>query len=282
LIRHNHGVNSDPATLRAAALDSTQPAIEQLRAIVACLRAPEGCPWDREQTHASLRSALLEEAYEVVEAINNNDDANLREELGDLLLQSVFHAQIGAEEGRFDFDHVAREIAEKLIRRHPHVFGEDHCVDSDHVLKRWDEIKKAEKGGKVESAIDGIPGSFSPLLRAQKTQKKAAKIGFDWPSAIPVFDKIREELAEIEAELPGGDMARIEDEVGDLLFCVVNLARKLKLDAETALQGATEKFSRRFRAVEALALERQIDMTKLDLAGLDELWDEVKAKAALE
>ncbi len=271
-------MNPDPAALRAAALDSTQPAIEQLRAIVACLRAPEGCPWDREQTHASLRSGLLEEAYEVVAAINNADDANLREELGDLLLQSVFHAQIAAEEGRFDFDHVAREISEKLIRRHPHVFGEDHCADSDAVLQRWDEIKRAEKGGAPSSALDGIPGGLPALLLAEKVQKKAAKVGFDWSEVTPVLAKIREELAEIEAELAAGNARRIEDEVGDLLFSVVNLARKLKIDAETSLHGATAKFGARFRQVEALARERNLTLETLSLPELDALWDEVKAR----
>ena len=266
----------NPAALRAAALDSTQPAIDQLRAIVACLRAPEGCPWDREQTHVTLRSGLLEEAYEVVAAINNADDANLREELGDLLLQSVFHAQIAAEEGRFDFDHVAREIVEKLIRRHPHVFGEDSCADSAEVLRKWDDIKRAEKGHVAESALDGIPGGLPALLQAQKVQKKAAKVGFDWGEVPPVLAKIREEISEIEAELAGGDARRIEDEVGDLLFSVVNLARKLKIDAETALHGATEKFSTRFREVESLARERNLGLENLSLPELDRLWDEVK------
>ena len=272
-------MTSDPASLRAAALDATQPAIEQLRAIVACLRAPEGCPWDREQTHATLRSGLLEEAYEVVDAINNADDANLREELGDLLLQSVFHAQIAAEEGRFDFDQVAREIVEKLIRRHPHVFGEDSCVDSAEVLRKWDDIKRAEKGGVSESALEGIPGGLPALLRAQKVQKKAAKVGFDWAEVAPVLAKIREELGELEAELANGHAARLEDELGDLLFSVVNLARKLHLDAETALQGATVKFSGRFRAVEKLARERALALEKLSLPELDALWDEVKLRA---
>jgi len=258
--------------------DPQSAGIDQLVEIVAKLRGPGGCPWDREQTHATLRSGLLEEAYEVVDAIDEADDANLREELGDLLLQSVFHAQIAREEGRFDFDAVAREIAAKLVRRHPHVFGEDSCADSAAVLQRWDEIKRAEKGSTApESAIHGIPKSLSALLRAQKVQKKAAKVGFDWPDVTPVFAKLREEIAELEVEVAAGHTDRIEDELGDLLFSVVNLARALKQDAETALHRATGKFIGRFQGVERLARERSLSLHGLTLAELDGLWDEVKA-----
>ena len=256
--------------------------IDQLIDIIAKLRSPGGCPWDQEQTHASLRAGLIEEAYEVVEAINTGDDANLREELGDLLLQSVFHAQIAAEEGRFNFDDVARSLVEQLLRRHPHVFGEDRCADSAEVLRKWDDIKRAEKGDKGEkaaSALDGISGGLPALMRAEKVQKKAARVGFDWSEAAPVVAKIREELAEVEAELPAGSAEKIEDEIGDLLFSVVNLARKLKVDGETALQRATDKFASRFRAVEGLARERGIALDKLSLAELDVLWDEVKRRA---
>jgi MazG family protein len=272
-------MHTSPHERNAAALDFAPPPIQQLRAIIAALRAPEGCPWDREQTHASLRAGLIEEAYEVVEAINTGDDANLREELGDLLLQSVFHAQIAAEEGRFDFDDVARGIVEKLIRRHPHVFGAERCADSAEVLRKWDDIKRAEKGDRAESALDGVSGGLPALLRAEKVQKKAARVGFDWSETAPVVAKIREELAEVEAELTAGVNAeRIEEEMGDLLFSVVNLARKLKIDGETALQRATDKFARRFRQVEALARERGIALEKLTLAELDALWDEVKKR----
>jgi MazG family protein len=253
--------------------------IDQLIDIIAKLRGPGGCPWDREQTHSSLRAGLIEEAYEVVEAINTGDDANLREELGDLLLQSVFHAQIATEEGRFNFDDVARSISEKLIRRHPHVFGADRCADSTEVLRKWDDIKRAEKGHIATSALDGISGGLPALMRAEKVQKKAARVGFDWSEAAPVVAKIREELAEVEAELPGGSSAKIEEEIGDLLFSVVNLARKLKVDGETALQRATDKFATRFRAVESLARERRLALEKMSLPELDELWDEVKRRA---
>jgi MazG family protein len=267
-----------PRHPHADALDASQPPIQQLRAIIARLRAPDGCPWDREQTHASLRAGLIEEAYEVVEAINQNDDANLCEELGDLLLQPIFHAQIAAEEGRFNFDDVARTVVEKLLRRHPHVFGEDQCADSAEVLRKWDDIKRAEKGvEKAASALDGVSGGLPALMRAEKVQKKAARVGFDWSEITPVVAKVREELAEVEAELPhGASNPKIEEEIGDLLFSVVNLARKLRVDGETALQRSTDKFSTRFRQVEALARQRWLAMEKMSLAELDALWDEVK------
>src|SRR5476649_787086 len=223
-------MHTAPRHPNSEALDATQPPIQQLRAIVARLRAPDGCPWDREQTHASLRAGLIEEAYEVVEAINQSDDANLCEELGDLLLQPVFHAQIAAEEGRFNLDDVARSIVEKLLRRHPHVFGEDRCADSAEVLRKWDDIKRAEKGERATSALDGISGGLPALMRAEKVQKKAARVGFDWSEVAPVVAKIREELAEVEAEVSAGAAPKIEEEIGDLLFSVVNLARKLKVD----------------------------------------------------
>jgi MazG family protein len=265
------------AELRASALDSTQPGIDQLCAIVAFLRSPEGCPWDREQTHATLRPGLIEEAYEVVEAIDRTDDENLREELGDLLLQSVFHAQIASEEGRFSFEEVARGIATKLVRRHPHVFGEDSCEDSAAVLKRWDEIKRAEKAARVASVLDGISAGLPALMRAEKVQKKAARVGFDWSELAPVFEKIREELEEVEGAVAAGDSLAIEDELGDLLFSVANLARKLKVDGETALQRATGKFIARFQKMEALAVTQQLALEKLSLAELDVLWEQVKA-----
>lgn len=251
------------------------PPIDRLRAIVAALRAPGGCPWDHEQTHASLRAGLLEEAYEAVAAIDSGDDANLCEELGDLLLQVVFHADIGRTEGRFDFDAVARSISEKLVRRHPHVFGDGHCADSAEVLKRWDEIKHAEKGGAPESLLDGLPHGLPALIRAEKVQKKAAKVGFDWPDAEPVWGKVHEELDEARSAKPED----LEEEIGDVLFSVVNLSRKLKIDPETALSRATRKFETRFRAVETLARERGLDVKILGLEGLDRLWDEAKGKS---
>ena len=260
-------------------------AIDELRAIVARLRAPGGCPWDREQTHTTLRGGLLEEAYEVVAAIDSADDANLREELGDLLLQVVFHSQIGEEEKRFTFDEVAAEITAKLVRRHPHVFGEESLDDSGAVLKRWDEIKRAEKaasGTVVESALDGVPAGLPALMHAEKVQKKAGKVGFDWDAAAPVVAKVREELAEVEHAMSTGDQNEIEKEIGDLLFAAVNLARKLKVEPEVALRRATEKFATRFRGVEQLARERDLKLEGMSLAELDLLWEEVKRTASAQ
>jgi MazG family protein len=259
--------------MQPAPAESLAP-LERLRAIVAALRAPGGCPWDREQTHASLRSGLLEEACEVVAAIDTGDDANLREELGDLLLHIVFHCDIARTEARWDLETVARELCEKLIRRHPHVFGQEQCSDSSEVLRQWDEIKRAEKGTAPDSVLDDIPTTFSALMRAEKVQKKAAKVGFDWPDAAPVFEKVREELAEVAA----APADQREEEIGDLLFAVVNLARKLGLEAETALGLATRKFETRFRAIEQLARTRGLAMQNASLAELDALWDEVKAR----
>jgi MazG family protein len=256
--------------------DPFLPAIDQLRGVVASLRAPGGCPWDIEQTHTTLRGGLLEEAYEVVAAIDAADDSNLCEELGDLLLQVVFHAQIAQEEGRFNFENVALGISEKLVRRHPHVFGAENAADSEAVLVRWEEIKRQEKGADPEtSVLDGVSEGMPALQYAAKIQKKAAGIGFDWQEVAPVFEKVREELAEVEAALPEGQ-ARLEEELGDLLFSVVNLTRKLKVDAEVALGGATRKFSQRFRAVERLMRERGVARAGASLEELDALWDEVK------
>jgi tetrapyrrole methylase family protein/MazG family protein len=254
------------------------PPIEQLRAVVAGLRAPDGCPWDKEQTHATLRAGLLEEAYEVVAAIDAGDDANLCEELGDLLLQVVFHAQIAAEQNRFDFESVARSISEKLVRRHPHVFGEESATDSEAVLVRWEEIKRAEKGVAAgESIFDGVCEGLPALQHAAKVQKKAAGVGFDWNAPEPVLEKVREELSEVQEEMSGVG-ARLEEEIGDLLFAAVNLSRKLKVDPEVALSRATRKFIKRFQSVEALAKERNVKLEGQPLEALDLLWDEVKQR----
>ncbi len=244
--------------------------------IVAQLRAPGGCPWDREQTHESLSPGLLEEAYEVADAIRSKDDANLREELGDLLLQVVLHAEIAAETGRFNLDDIARGIGDKLIRRHPHVFGESEVRDAGAVLKQWDEIKRAEKGPGERAFFAGLTRSLPALMLAQKTQSKAARVNFDWSELSGVMAKVDEELAETKEAIAAGEQGAIADEMGDLLFAVVNLARKSGLDAETVLAAATEKFIARFHALE-LELQRQGGkLGEADLAALDEIWNRVK------
>jgi MazG family protein len=245
----------------------------RLQGIVHRLRAPDGCPWDHEQTHASLKPHLLEECYELLEAIDVGDDALLKEELGDLLLQVALHSQIAAEEGRFTLDDVAAEIADKLVRRHPHVFGEQRLPDSEAVLKQWDQLKRTEKSER-RSALDGVPRPLPALARAQKIQGKAARVGFDWEDPQGAWAKVHEEVAEVTAAGP----EEVAEEIGDLLFAVVNYARKRKVDAEQALLGATRKFAVRFSAMEALAVKRRLNLDDLSLAGLDELWEEVKAR----
>jgi tetrapyrrole methylase family protein/MazG family protein len=227
------------------------------------------CPWDQEQTHRSLTRHLLEETYEVLEAIESDDPAHLEEELGDLLFQVYFHATLGAEAGEFTLADVARGIHDKLVRRHPHVFGDVSADTPDAVVANWEQIKKDEKGR--ASLMDGIPGDLPSLLYAHKVQRKAASVGFDWESVDGAYPKVTEELAELQDD-PS------DDELGDLLFAVVNVARHLEIDPETALRGATAKFRDRFMIVEQLAGERGIDMTAADLPTLDGLWDEAKAR----
>jgi MazG family protein len=247
--------------------------IERLRQIVERLRAPDGCPWDREQTHESLKPHLLEECYELLDAIDTQDDSELKEELGDLLLQVVMHAQMASEQHRFTLDDVAEVTADKLVNRHPHVFGENRLPNSDAVLKQWDAIKRGEKHQR-KSVLDGVPKNLPALAKAQKVQTKAARVGFDWEEARDVLSKIHEEIREIDS----ASGKQLEDEIGDLLFAVVNFARKHKLDAEQLLGGATAKFSKRFQAMESLAEDRGLELGKLTLEQLDELWDEVKAE----
>lgn len=248
--------------------------IERLRQIVERLRAPDGCPWDREQTHQSLKPHLLEECYELLDAIDAQNDSELKEELGDLLLQVVMHAQMASEEQRFTLDDVAELTADKLVNRHPHVFGENRLPNSDAVLKQWDAIKRGEKHQR-KSALDGVPKNLPALAKAQKVQTKAARVGFDWQEPNEVLAKIHEEIQEIDSA-SGRELA---DEIGDLLFAVVNFARKHKLDAEQLLAGATAKFSKRFQAMESLAEAKGLELSKLTLEQMDALWNKVKAKA---
>ena len=260
--------------------DAQLPEVARLRNIVARLRAPDGCPWDREQTHASLRASAIEEVYEMVEAIDAGDDPHFREELGDLLLQVMMHAQIAGEEGRFTLEDVAAEVSEKLVRRHPHVFGKQKLGDSDAVMKQWDEIKKAEresKGAPADaSALDGVSAALPALMRAEKIQRRAARVGFDWQELHAVVEKIREEVAEVEIEIESGDRARLEDELGDLLFAVVNLTRKARFDGEILLNQATNKFVRRFHALEAEAARLGKTLPEMTLPEMDVLWERVK------
>ncbi|MFZ4594397.1 MAG: nucleoside triphosphate pyrophosphohydrolase [Verrucomicrobiaceae bacterium] len=256
------------------------PPLERLRAVVHCLRAPGGCPWDREQTHESLIPHVIEEAYEVAEAIRSGDPALIKDELGDLLLQPVLHAEIAGETGTFDLDAVATNITEKLIRRHPHVFGESDADNSAAVLVQWEAIKQQEKGNAPKPYLHGITQGLPALMRSQKLQKKAAKVGFDWPDIAPVFGKIREEASELEEAVASGDAAALQHELGDLLFSVVNLARKLGVDAESALAATNDRFTRRFDAVEQSILAQGKTLTDATLAEMDAAWDEAKRNEA--
>lgn len=274
--------------------------IEALLAIMARLRAADGCPWDREQTFATIAPYTVEEAYEVADAIERNDLDDLRDELGDLLFQVVFHAQMAHEAARFDFDDVARGIAEKLIRRHPHVFADAQRLSAAEQSIAWEQSKALERAGRAPageapSALDGVPHALPALMRAFKLSKRAARVGFDWEHASQTADKVAEELAEVRAAAGAGEAAlttaealidrslsrsasseAIFEEVGDLLFAAANLARKLGVDAEGALRAANAKFERRFRAMEALARDRGLDFERLPLDAQESLWQEVK------
>jgi MazG family protein len=252
-----------------------ESAFNKLVEIVAQLRAPGGCPWDREQTHESLLPATIEEAYEVAEAARSRNDAHFREELGDLLLLAVMHAEIACEAGRFNINDVIGEITDKLIRRHPHVFGESNARDAGAVLKQWEAIKREEKKTDTHY-LASLPRALPALMRAQKAQSKVARVNFDWAELRDVLAKVEEELGELKSAIEGEDRRSIEDEIGDLLFAVVNLARKTKLDAETALQSATEKFVRRFNLVEDELKTRGKKLGDVDLAELDAIWNAVK------
>jgi MazG family protein len=249
----------------------------RLQKIVHQLRAPGGCPWDVEQTHTSLRTNLIEEAYEVLEAIDSGDRAHLCEELGDLLLQVVLHGEIAAETAAFDLQAIAHGISEKLIRRHPHVYGESSVDTTDGVLRQWDEIKRAEKGGGPEQYLASVGRGMSALQRAAKIQKKVAKVGFDWPDTRGISDKIREELAETEAALTEGTAAEVAEEIGDLLFSVVNLARKLGHDPEVLLAATNEKFIQRFHVMEATLATAATSLGDATLDEMEAAWQGAKA-----
>ncbi len=242
------------------------------------LRSENGCPWDRVQTHESIKKNLIEETYETIEAINKQNPEMLREELGDMLMQVIFHAQIEDEQGNFNIDDVADENCKKLIERHPHVFGEVQADTVDAVLTNWDAIKRKSKGQKSTSeAIDSVPRELPALMRAQKIQSKAAKAGFDWDEIGGAIDKLYEEIGELKEAIGNKDEININEELGDVLFSVVNVSRFADVDSEEALTASTDKFVSRFKIVEKLAKERSIDMKNSPLSVLDQLWDEAKA-----
>lgn len=248
--------------------------------IVRILREPGGCPWDMEQTHKSIRENFLEETYEVIEAIDTDNKELMQEELGDVLLQVILHSDMARTDGWFNINDVADGICQKLIIRHPHVFGDVSVASTDDVLKNWDTIKRQTKKQSNQSeAMAAIPAFYPALMKAQKVQEKAKKAGFDWREADGAFDKIAEESKELKKALEAGVQADIEDELGDLLFSVVNTARFCNCEAETALDKATKKFMKRFTITEALANEKGIDMKTASIEALDELWDEAKKKS---
>jgi ATP diphosphatase len=250
----------------------------ELLAIMARLRAADGCPWDRQQTFASIAPYTIEEAYEVADAIERGDMGDLKDELGDLLFQVVFHAQMAREAGHFDFEAVAAAICDKLTRRHPHVFGDHGPLNIAEQSAAWEDIKAGERGGADPSALQDVPNALPALMRADKLSKRAARVGFDFEHASQCADKVDEELAEVRAASreSSGASPEIFEEIGDLLFAAANLARKLDVDAEAALRAANAKFERRFRAMEALAAERGWEFAELNLAAQESLWQAVK------
>jgi len=252
--------------------------LERLKAIMHRLRAPGGCPWDAEQTHESIISNLIEEAHETVDAIQRADDTDMAEELGDLLLQVVFHCEIAEEGKRFNLDDVARGISEKLVRRHPHVFATSSAVDSDAVLRQWDEIKRKEKGEKEVPYLHGVGKGLPALIRASKLQKKAAKVGFDWPVETGVLSKIREELRELQSAIDAQKMGEVEEELGDLLFSVVNLARYRKIDPEVLMAKANSKFERRFGEMENIIKKAGKSLEEADPGEMEEAWIQAKSR----
>ncbi len=254
--------------------------MDRLIAIMARLRDPDGgCPWDLEQTFATIAPYTIEEAYEVADAIERGDMDDLKSELGDLLFQSVFHARMAEEQGLFDFEDVATAIADKLERRHPHVFGDEAAkADGAAQKARWEDIKAAERAAKKQTGVlDDVPVGLPALARAAKLTRRAARVGFDWPSTDEVFDKLDEEVAELRAEIASGDLDKAREEMGDLLFVIANLARKLGVEPEHALRGANAKFVRRFAFIEAELARAGRTPEQSDLAEMDGLWDAAKA-----
>jgi len=259
-------------------LTQSEP-VTALVKIMQQLRDPQtGCPWDIEQTMQTIIPHTIEETYEVADAIYSGEPQHIKEELGDLLFQVVFYAQLGQEQGWFDFDDVAQGMCDKLIRRHPHVFTDQSALTADQVEAQWDAIKQTEKAGLPipTSILANIPTGMTPLMQAHKIQKACAKVGFDWSDIAPVADKVKEELAEVQVAIASGDQAHVQEEIGDLLFAVVNLARHAGVKSEVALQQANRKFTTRFMQVEALVAADQHDMQSLELDNLEAYWQQVK------
>ncbi|MFA5928885.1 MAG: nucleoside triphosphate pyrophosphohydrolase [Candidatus Margulisiibacteriota bacterium] len=258
--------------------------IEKLLGIVARLRAPDGCPWDREQTHETLKPYLVEETYEALEAIDHKNYKGLCEELGDILLHVVFHANLAQEEGHFNFDDVVASANNKMIHRHPHVFSDARADTVDDVWRHWEKIKGEEKKAKKEvgSVLENVPKALPSLYRADKLQRRAARIGFDWDNIAGAWEKVYEELQELKEVYEGDDKEKISEEIGDLLFSIVNISRKLNLDAEEALRGSIDKFMKRFHYIEEQTTAKGKDLQKMPLEEMDRLWREGKAKLASE
>ena len=272
----------DAETRERAGAPGAHPDFDRLVRTIWRLRQPDGCPWDKVQTHASIESNMIEEAYEAVDCIEAGDVEHLREELGDVLEQVLLHAQIADDAGEFTIDDICRELNEKLVRRHPHVFGEGSATDAESALASWDSVKKKERAaaGAADAAdkpglLDSIPSGMPALMQCQKISKRAAKAGFEWDTVDDVWGQVEEERAEFEAEEPGSDAAEIE--FGDLLFALVNVARREGIDAEEALRRANAKFRRRWSAIEAEARRRGVAVDELSTAELNEIWDAVKA-----
>lgn len=250
---------------------------DDLLSIITVLRAPNGCAWDRAQTHESIKKNFIEETYEVVEAINKQSPDMLREELGDVLLQIALHSEMEREQGAFDFNDVVNDIVQKLVVRHPHVFGDEVARNQQEALNSWDAAKAKTKGTKTQTqSMLSVPKELPALMRAQKVQHKAAKIGFDWDSMDGAVDKLYEEIDELKMAVSNGNSDEIADEFGDVLFSCVNIARFVDVDSEEALTGATDKFMSRFALVERMALEQGIDMKSSSIEELDALWDMAK------
>ena len=251
---------------------------DDLVRLMSTLRGPDGCPWDRKQTLPDLKPYVIEEAYEVVDAIDRDDRNALLEEVGDLLLEAVFIAEITREEGTFDVYDSITAIHDKLVRRHPHVFADAKADDAEQVLVNWEKLKSEERKAENKSVLSGVPQSMPALLKASRLTEKAARVGFDWRRTEDVFDKLDEEMAELREAVSSGDAAKIQDEIGDLLFTIANIARKVGANAEESLQSTNRKFMRRFESMERQVHERGQNLDQLELAEMDALWDAAKAE----